>query len=124
MRRLSGGYFQAQGRADDTMNLGGIKTSAAELERVLNETPGVQETAAIAVPPPGGGPDRLIIFVVGKSGAAIEPGEVQPVMQQAIKEHLNPLFRIHEVRSVEALPRTASNKVMRRTLRAEYQSTS
>ena len=121
MCQLAGGYFQALGRADDTMNLGGIKTSAAELERVLNETPGVQETAAIAVPPPGGGPDRLIVFAVPEAGASFEPIEVQPVMQEAIRRHLNPLFRIHEVRCVEALPRTASNKVMRRTLRAEYQ---
>ncbi len=120
MCRLAGGYFQALGRADDTMNLGGIKTSSAEIERVLNETPGVQETAAIALPPPGGGPDRLIIFVVAKSGATIDPGQVQPVMQQAIKQHLNPLFRIHEVQSVDSLPRTASNKVMRRLLRTDY----
>ena len=121
MCRLPGGYFQALGRADDTMNLGGIKTSSAEIERVLNETVGVQETAAIAVPPLGGGPNLLIIFVVPDSGATIDPSEVQPRMQDAIKQHLNPLFRIHEVRLVESLPRTASNKVMRRRLRAEYQ---
>ncbi|MEE9130776.1 MAG: AMP-binding protein [Phycisphaerales bacterium] len=124
MRRLGGGYFQALGRADDTMNLGGIKTSAAELERVLNATPGVQETAAIAVPPPGGGPDRLIVFAVPEAGASFEPVEVQPVMQEAIRRHLNPLFRIHEVRCIGSLPRTASNKVIRRTLRAEYQGSS
>ncbi len=40
-------------------------------------------------------------------------------MQEAIKTHLNPLFRIYEVRSLERLPRTASNKVMRRLLRAD-----
>ena len=124
MCQLPGGYFQALGRADDTMNLGGIKTSAAALERVLNETPGVQETAAIAVPPPGGGPDRLIVFAVPEAGASFEPIEVQPVMQEAIRRHLNPLFRIHEVRCLESLPRTASNKVMRRMLRAEYQGSS
>ena len=122
MCQLSGGYFQAQGRADDTMNLGGIKTSSAEIERAVNETPGVQETAAIAAAPPGGGPDLLILFVVAEPGTTIDPGQIQPVMQQAIKQHLNPLFRIHEVRPVPSLPRTASNKVMRRLLRADYQS--
>ena len=120
MCRLPGGYFQAQGRADDTMNLGGIKTSSAEIERVLNQTPGVQETAAIAVPPPGGGPDQLIIFAVAESGGTIDPGDVQLAMQESLKQHLNPLFRIHEVQSVDSLPRTASNKVMRRLLRADY----
>jgi acetyl-CoA synthetase len=42
-------------------------------------------------------------------------------MQQAIAARLNPLFKVHDVVITEALPRTASNKVMRRTLRAEYE---
>ena len=43
-------------------------------------------------------------------------------MQQAIRTDLNPLFRVSEVRIVGQLPRTASNKVMRRQLRAEYEA--
>jgi len=35
---------------------------------------------------------------------------------------LNPLFKVHEVVVVDALPRTASNKLMRRRLRDEYTS--
>lgn len=34
-----------------------------------------------------------------------------------IAAELNPLFKIHEVVTIDALPRTASNKVMRRELR-------
>ena len=41
-------------------------------------------------------------------------------MQQTIRRELNPLFKIHEVVVVESLPRTASNKVMRRILRERY----
>ena len=41
-------------------------------------------------------------------------------MQQQIRARLNPLFKIQDVVVVEALPRTASNKVMRRELRACY----
>ena len=36
MERLANGYYRAHGRVDDTMNLGGIKVSAAEIEQVLN----------------------------------------------------------------------------------------
>ncbi len=32
---LPGGYFRGHGRADDTMNLGGIKVSSTEIERAL-----------------------------------------------------------------------------------------
>ena len=42
-------------------------------------------------------------------------------MQAALKENLNPLFRLHDVVTVDNLPRTASNKVMRRVLRDQYQ---
>jgi len=41
-------------------------------------------------------------------------------MQQAIKQHLNPLFHIDDVVLADSLPRTASNKVMRKALRAQY----
>ena len=103
------------------MNLGGIKTSSAEIERVVNDLEGVQETAAIAVPPAGGGPDQLVIFAVTEPGTALDSTKTKESMQDAIKGRLNPLFRIHEVCLVDSLPRTASNKVMRRTLRADYQ---
>ena len=41
-------------------------------------------------------------------------------IQSEIRAHLNPLFKVHEVVVADRLPRTASAKVMRRTLRAEY----
>jgi acyl-coenzyme A synthetase/AMP-(fatty) acid ligase len=41
-------------------------------------------------------------------------------MQTAIRAESNPLFRVHDVVAVAALPRTASAKVMRRALRDEY----
>ncbi len=123
MERLAGGFFRAHGRADDTMNLGGIKISSAEIERVLNSLPEVHETAAIAVPPKGGGPSLLVIYTVTKPDSDVNKEELKGKMQQVIKSHLNPLFKIHEAVLIEALPRTASNKVMRRVLRAEFVKT-
>ena len=120
VERLAGGYYRAHGRADDTMNLGGIKVSSAEIERVLNVLPGVLETAAVAVPPLEGGPSRLVIFVVPKPDEQVQPVELRPILQQIIRRDLNPLFRIHDVVVVTSLPRTASNKVIRRELRSRY----
>ncbi|MBN1672609.1 MAG: AMP-binding protein [Kiritimatiellae bacterium] len=120
IERLGGGYYRAHGRVDDTMNLGGIKVSSAEIERVVQRVESVRETAAIAVPPPGGGPDRLVIYIVPEGGARPDVATLKRAMQDAIKTRLNPLFRVHDVVLVESLPRTASNKVMRRNLRAAY----
>ncbi len=120
IEQLAGGYFRAQGRIDDTMNLGGIKISSAELERVVVEVAGVSEAAAIAVAPRGGGPSRLVVYAVPETRHRPDVGAWKAEMQAAIREHLNPLFRVHEVVPIEELPRTASQKVMRRLLREAY----
>ena len=122
LERLAGGGYRIHGRVDDTMNLGGIKVSSAEIERVLNTVRGVKETAAVAVPPAAGGPGRLVIYAVPYPGAELPAGELRARLQRALREQLNPLFRIHEAVPVPALPRTASNKTMRRVLRAGYRA--
>ena len=120
MLRAANGHFQALGRADDTMNLGGIKVGTAEIERVVAAIPGIVELAAIAVPTPGGGPSRLVIYAAPQPGTVVDSTATKQSMQQAIKQRLNPLFKIHEVVVVDQLPRTASNKIMRRHLRDDW----
>lgn len=110
--------YRSLGRADDTMNLGGIKTSSAEIEQAVAGTPGVVETAAVGVPPAGGGPDRLVLYVVAPGQSA---EDLKKPLQQAIRDRASPLFHIHDVVTVESLPRTPSNKVLRRELRKRYQ---
>ena len=102
------------------MNLGGIKVGSLELERVVNAHPAVSECAAVAVPPEGGGPERLVVYVVLEGDTPT--AELDRELADRIARHLNPLFKIHDVVVVDALPRTASNKVMRRRLRDEYAS--
>jgi acetyl-CoA synthetase len=121
MQNLGDGYWRALGRADDTMNLSGIKVSSAEIEQVLQSVPRVKETAAIAISPDGG-PSQLIIYAACSAGPPVLKGVLQNSMQNCIKRDLNPLFRIHDLVLVDALPRTPSNKVMRRVLRDRYLS--
>jgi acetyl-CoA synthetase len=119
LERISGGYYRALGRVDDTMNLGGIKTSAVEIERVLNAVAGLRETAAVAVAPRGGGPSLLWIFAALEGDCDDERTALKVRLQEAIRGHLNPLFKIQELVIIESLPRTASHKLMRRLLRDE-----
>jgi acetyl-CoA synthetase len=121
MEALPGAYWRGQGRADDTMNLGGIKVSSAEIERVLQAVPGVVETAAIAVSACGG-PSALVIYTVCSPAFSGDRSALLAAMQSAIRSELNPLFKIHDLVIIETLPRTASNKVMRRVLRDRYAS--
>jgi len=120
IQRLDSGNFRALGRVDDTMNLGGIKVSSAELERAVSGQDGIAEVAAVAVAPSGGGADRLVVFVVPEPEEVLDEARLRDEMQAAIRSELNPLFKVHDVVIVESLPRTASHKVMRRELRAGY----
>ncbi|KAK3133234.1 hypothetical protein QOZ80_6AG0534070 [Eleusine coracana subsp. coracana] len=120
--RTSDGYYRAHGRADDTMNLGGIKVSSIEIERICNRVnDSILETAAIGVPPIGGGPEQLTIAVVLKnqSSQTEDLNQLKLAFNAALKK-LNPLFKVSSVVVVPSLPRTASNKVMRRVLRKEF----
>lgn len=116
-RRLQtsfGPIYVAGGRADDTMNLGGIKISSAEIERVFNNVGDVVESAAVAHSE-FGGPDQLVVFVVAEPNT--EEQQLHRRLNQVLKSQLNPLFRVDAVKLIPAMPRTASGKVMRRKLR-------
>ena len=106
------------------MNIGGIKVGSVEIERVCNLVEGVKESAAIAVSGPQGGPSKLVLYVVltntASNLASFDTSALKSAMQKSIKTKLNPLFGISDVVVTDQLPRTASNKVMRRLLRDKY----
>jgi acetyl-CoA synthetase len=112
--------WRSDGREDNAMNLGGIKVGSSEIERVVAHVSGVRETAAVGVPPKDGGAERLVIFVVCTVVCTrdAEKEALLTRMRVAIKQHLNPLFHLHDIVLVDALPRTPSNKVMHKELRA------
>jgi acetyl-CoA synthetase len=101
------------------MNLGGIKVGSLELERALVGHDGVGECAAVGVRLGGEGAERLVVFVVPEGRPDL--AALHRELDRRLASHLNPLFRIHQVVLVETLPRTASNKLMRRELRAAWE---
>jgi acetyl-CoA synthetase len=120
IEQLDGGYFRVVGRVDDAMNLGGIKVAAADIERAVAGVEGVAETAAVAIAPRDGGPGRLVVFAVPVAGHHVDVESWRSAMQERIGTRLNPLFKVHRVVAIDALPRTASAKVMRRRLRDDH----
>jgi len=115
MKRLSNGYFMMLGRSDDAMNLGGIKVSAAEIERALAGISNIVEVAAIATRE---APSKLIIYAT--TTTTLDKKIILQEMQQHINTQLNPLFKIYDLIFINELPKTASNKIMRRLLRDNY----
>ncbi|MCF6181436.1 AMP-binding protein [Lutibacter sp.] len=120
MEQLENGYYQAQGRVDDAMNLGGIKVSSTQIEAIINTLSFVKESAAIAVAPKGGGPSLLVVYYI-ESTTEFSDKERYNQSKNSIRKQLNPLFKVTDLVKIELLPRTASNKVMRRKLRNLYE---
>lgn len=118
---LENGYYKAQGRVDDAINLGGIKVSSIQIEALVNKLDFVKESAAIAVSPKGGGPSELVVYYVEQDSKVTKEARIQQA-KNIIKIQLNPLFKVSDLIKVDILPRTASNKVMRRKLRDLYEN--
>ncbi|MEM1244272.1 MAG: AMP-binding protein [Pseudomonadota bacterium] len=119
IEKINPEFYRALGRIDDTMNIGGIKISSIEIERVINQIAEIQESAAIAIYPSAGGPSKLVLFIVINDGDARKI-KVKHGCKKIIQQQLNPLIKISDIVFIDKLPRTASNKIMRRILRQQY----
>jgi len=119
IEQLENGYYKAQGRVDDAINLGGIKVSSVQIESVVAALDFVKESAAVAVTNQEG-PGQLVVYYVENQGASLSDDRFQQV-KNTIRQQLNPLFKLTDLLKIEQLPRTASNKIMRRTLRDCYE---
>lgn len=74
-----------------------MQVSSVEIERITNAVDdSVHETAAIGVPPQGGGPERLVIAVVFKDSNVSTPDldRLRVSFNSALQKKLNPLFKV------------------------------
>lgn len=91
----------------DLIKSGGYRIGAGEIETVLLEHPGVAEAAVVGMPDADLG-QRIVAFVVGSA-----PGdELIDYVAQELSVHKRP----REVRIVDALPRNAMGKVLKKRL--------
>lgn len=91
----------------DLIKSGGYRIGAGEIETVLLGHPGVAEAAVVGMPDADLG-QRIVAFVVGSA-----PGdELIDYVAQELSVHKRP----REVRIVDALPRNAMGKVLKKRL--------
>jgi acyl-coenzyme A synthetase/AMP-(fatty) acid ligase len=81
-----------------------------------------QSVNALAPPFADGGPEQLLIVAVMREGHVAELDSLKKALSTAVAKNLNPLFRVSSLAIAPNLPRTASNKIMRRVLRDQYGS--
>jgi acetyl-CoA synthetase len=110
------GQWYLHGRSDDTIKLAGKRLGPAEVETVLVEHPAVVEAAAIGLPDEVKG-ESLACYVVLAPGA--EAGEtLRAELRAHVAAGLGKSFTPGSVRFTAMLPKTRSNKIMRRSIRA------
>ena len=111
------GYVFVMGRTDDVINVAGHRLSTGAMEAVVALHPAVAECAVIGVADPLKGQIPRA-FVVLKSGADIDPEELQREVVAAVRDDIGPVAALRSVVVVAALPKTRSGKILRRSMRA------
>ncbi|MGP6191516.1 MAG: AMP-binding protein [Vulcanimicrobiaceae bacterium] len=111
-------YWFIHGRSDDTINIAGKRVGPAEFEDAAETHRAIKEAAAIAVPDAVKG-DVVILLVVARN--PLEESEKLRQELFAIADRmLGKSLRPKKILFVDDLPKTRSQKIMRRVGRARF----
>jgi rhodanese-related sulfurtransferase len=105
------GYLYIIGRAKDVVIRGGNNISATEVEHALYEHDAVLEAAVIAIPHDVLGED-VAAFVVPRAGRQLDADELRQFCAERLADYKVP----RAIWFVDALPRNANGKVVKREL--------
>ncbi|MCC9193080.1 AMP-binding protein [Arthrobacter sp. zg-Y916] len=110
------GYVFVMGRTDDVINVAGHRLSTGAIEQAVAKHPDVAECAVIGVRDSLKG-QRPCGYVVLKAGSTATEEEVQSALADLVRKQIGPVADFRDVRVVEALPKTRSGKILRKTMR-------
>ncbi|HXM57446.1 MAG TPA: acyl--CoA ligase [Candidatus Dormibacteraeota bacterium] len=109
----AGGYLTLRGRIKELINRGGEKIAPREIDEVLKRHPAVAEAVAFGVPHPSWGEEVAAAVVLS---GEVEKRELTDFCRQYLADFKVPrqLFFVTEI------PRTATGKIQRRHVAAEF----
>ena len=110
------GYFTVSERKKDMLKVSGFSVFPAEVEAIMYRHPDIAEAAVVGVPDDYRGEDP-VAFVV------LKPGSQGKVSAEDVAAWCRAEMAVYkaprQVRIVEALPKTASGKILKRVLREQ-----
>jgi malonyl-CoA/methylmalonyl-CoA synthetase len=109
------GYVFLVGREKDLIISGGLNVYPAEVEALIDELPGVAESAVIGCPHPDFG-EAVTAVVVARKDAALDEAAVLSALSEKLARFKQP----KRVLFVDELPRNAMGKVQKNALREKY----
>lgn len=118
------GYVFVLGRSDDVINVAGHRLSTGSMEAVVAGHPAVAECAVIGIHDELKG-QRPSGYVVLKAGVEIDDEVLRKELVAMVREQIGAVATFRDVTVVQALPKTRSGKILRKTMRqiadnAEY----
>jgi acyl-CoA synthetase (AMP-forming)/AMP-acid ligase II len=106
------GFLTLVGRKNDLIISNGYNVYPQVVERIINECPGVRESAVLGVPDERKG-ERVVAYVV-RADLTLEEARVQEFLRERLVDYQRP----KQIFFVDSLPRNTMGKVLRRELRA------
>jgi long-chain acyl-CoA synthetase len=106
------GYVYILDRTKDMIISGGANVYPREVEEVLHRHPGVLEAAVIGRPDERLG-EEVVAVLVARPGSALDAGGVLEFCRASLAPYKCP----RELRFVDALPKNAAGKILKRELR-------
>lgn len=109
------GRISIVGRAKDLIIAGGYNIYPKEIESVIDDMPGVEESAVIGIPHPDFG-ESVVAIVVASADAPLTPAEIEAWVAERLARFKHP----RRIEIVESLPRNAMGKVQKAELRRQF----
>jgi long-chain acyl-CoA synthetase len=106
------GYYYITDRKKDMLLVNGINVYPREIEEILYQYPGVKEAAVIGMPDQRKG-EQPIAFLSANDGVQLEEKAVQHFVRRKLADYKVP----RKVVILPALPRNATGKILKTTLR-------
>ena len=108
------GYFYITDRKKDMLLVNGNNVYPREIEEVIHQFPGVKETAVIGVPDTRRG-EQPVAFVSANEGLTLNERELIQFVREKLADYKVP----KRVVFLPALPRNATGKILKTTLREQ-----
>jgi len=109
------GFLYITGRIKEMLIIGGENVFPREIEEVLNRHPSVRDSAVIGMQDESRG-EVPLAFVELLDEATFDETALRSHCREGLAQYKVP----REIRHVEALPRNATGKILRRELRAQH----
>ena len=103
------GGFTLYGRSDATLNSKGVRIGTAEIYRVVETFPQIQE--CMAVSQDWDNDTRVVLFIVLKEGASFDENLAKEI-KVALRDQASPRHVPDKILVAPELPRTKSNKLV------------